>query len=378
MNQCKLEFNSLETIEIIDQLIYEDDACFNWTEDKMMQYQFELIKKAFTYHYNHCDDYRKYAETLEVCPEDIKVYKDLEKIPLITSSMFKIKDVITGDKDEVVKICTSSGTKGSISRVYRDETTLNRFLGSLQSTLDNIFNIDDALCFNLGPSTEEAGDLWFSYVLSVVDMIFPTENYVSEDVFNPQKVIEDLDKYFDNYENLIITGAPVMMLELINYMNNNHIKIKNSEKIFFITAGGWKRYTGKIISKKEFWDKISECFIGADERKFRDSLNMVELNTILPECEEKIKHIAPWVKILIIDPLTGKPVEDGETGVIAYLDPSAKSFPCFILTDDIGRISLNGKCKCGRFGQGLEILRRVKSIESRGCALKVDKRYANA
>lgn len=376
MSEYKLEFNALTDLDVIDQLIYEDEECFYWTEEKMKAYQLNLIKDSFTYHYNNCGEYKNYCTKFDFGPEDIRSYKDLEKIPLITSSMFKLKELITGNKEDVVKICTSSGTKGSVSRVYRDEITLNRFLGSLQSTLDNIFNIDDAFCFNLGPSTEEAGDLWFSYVLSVVDMIFPTENYVKEDIFSPHKVVEDLYKYQDKFENLIITGAPIMMLQLLEYLQENDIEIQNSEKIYFITAGGWKRFSGQSIPKADFFNKITKSFIGADESKFRDSLNMVELNTILPECQYKTKHIVPWVKIMIINPINGQVVEDGEMGLIAYLDPSAHSFPCFVLTDDIGRINVNGTCKCGRFGQGLEIIRRVKSIESRGCALKIDKRYA--
>ncbi len=374
----KIEFKLLNELSKLDDWIYQNEDCFLLDYDEIRSKQYEFISNAFKFHYENNEEYKEYSNNLNVNPKDIKGFDDLKKIPLVPSTMFKERDILSCKHNEIVKVCESSGTKGSISKVFRDEITLNRFLGNLQCSIDQILNLYDAFVINLGPSTEEAGDLWFSYAMNAVDMVFPTENAVVDGVFKPEDVIKFLMDNFFQYENIVVIGSPVMFLELINYMEDSNITIEDAEKIYFVTAGGWKRYSGEKISNEGLFKMIESRFIYAKADHYRDFLNMVELNTILTECEYHVKHIVPWVKIRIIDPVTQKDVQDGEYGLISYLDPSPTSYPGFILTDDIGRIVFNDGCRCGRHGQGLEMLRRVENIESRGCALKIDKNYATS
>ncbi|CCI20953.1 putative Long-chain-fatty-acid--luciferin-component ligase [Microcystis aeruginosa PCC 9809] len=373
-----IPFQSLNSIDLIDDLIYQCEDFFTWTQDQIQKIQTQLLAEAFSFHYNHSESYHKYCHNWEVTPQDVQEPNDLIKIPLVPSTMFKLRDITSCSPKDIVKVCTSSGTMGSISKIYRDETTLNRFLGSIRSSIDLLLNLDDAFCVNLGPSTEESGDLWFSYAISVVDLIFPSQNFVKDDVFYPDRAYQEIIKQHDKYENLVVIGAPIMFLELISYMEKHSLTVENSEKIYFVTAGGWKRFSGQAISRPVFEEKIGTSFRGSVREHFRDVFNMVELNTVLAECSHQIKHVVPWIKVLILEPRTLRSLPPGELGIIAYLDPSTTSYPGFILSDDFGRIVLEGKCPCGRTGQGIEIVRRIKSVESRGCALKIDKNYASS
>lgn len=369
-------FECLGELDELDDLIYQNNEYFNYDLEHIKTLQYQLISKSFAYHLKNNDDYFKYAKRIGVGLEDIKSFDDLYKIPLIPSTMFKLTKVSTAKEADIVKVCTSSGTKGSLSRVYRDESTLQRFLGGMQSIIDNMLELDDVFCINLGPNTGEAGDLWFSYVLSLIDMVFPTESFVVDGSFYPDKVFSSVIENKNYYENIVIIGAPIMFVELIDYAKKNGISIEHCENIYCITAGGWKRMQGKAIKQNELYEMLAERFKGLPLECFRDILNMVELNSIFCECEYRIKHVPLWVKVFVLDPFELKPVKDGETGVIAFLDSSASSYPGFVLTDDLGRIVLNGKCKCRRCGTGLEIIRRIENKESRGCALKIDKKYS--
>lgn len=371
-----LNFLDLKTLSFIDDLIYQNDECYHLPVDYINGIQTNLIRESFKYHYNKCQLYKNYCDKLKVGPDDIAGNDDLVKIPLIPSILFKDYNIMSCNPFEIVKTCTSSGTKGSISKIFRDEVTMERFMGSIQCCLDQMMNLDDAFCINLGPTTEEAGDLWFSYAMSLVDLIYPSEYFVIDDVFYPDNAYKKILEEKNNYENIILIGAPIMFLELVNYMEKNNLKIESCENFYFLTAGGWKRFSGSEIPKPEFIKMTKKFFINAQEKYFRDILNMVELNTVLPECELKVKHLPPWVKVMILDPIYLNPVKDGEYGLMAYLDPSTTSYPGFILTDDVGKIVVSGKCQCGRYGQGIEILRRIGRVESRGCALKIDKHYS--
>ncbi|MCP4130813.1 MAG: hypothetical protein GY754_07510 [bacterium] len=373
----KSSFVSLEGVPEIDQYIFQDEDIYHWDKKKIESVQYHLIKESVMHHYDHCPDYRAYCEKTGFIPSQITSFADLKLVPLIPTLIFKKRDILSVNEEDIEKNCMSSGTEGSTSTIYRDKKTLDRFLGTVDASVDQLFDLSEAIVFNLGPSTEEAKDLWFSYVMSITDIIFPTVNFVTGDTFYPEQVIEKLNKYRQNFKTLVITGAPVMYLQLFEYMKKEGISIPFGEQVFVVSAGGWKLFSGNAIPRNELINTIQYYFKGFQKNNFRDVFNMVELNSIIPECEHWVKHVQPWIKVLIIDPWTGLEItEKNKTGILAFLDPTPSSFPCFILSTDFGQIIHQDDCPCGRSGTGIKIVGRINRTDSRGCALKIDKKYS--
>jgi len=102
---------------------------------------------------------------------------------------------------------------------------------------------------------------------------------------------------------------------------------------------------------------------------------MVELNTVVLECSAKRKHVPPWLYVRARNAADLTVLDDCEEGVLSFLDGTAESYPAFILSDDIGAVVSNMKCECGRTTDVVEIRRRVRRIEERGCALRMSARY---
>jgi long-chain-fatty-acid---luciferin-component ligase len=267
----------------------------------------------------------------------------------------------------------SSGTQGSQSRVARDHVTLERFVGSTRTQIDLLLEPwDEAQVCNLGPDTGEANDLWFAYVMSILDLILPSTHYVHGDVFYPASVIADLQSLAADTQPIIV-GPPVLFLHLLDFMERRDIRLRlGACNGLIVTAGGWKRFNDEAIARHVLTERLVDRFGVAGPPQVRDAFNMVELNTVMLECENHRKHIPPWLVVLVRDPGTLEPVCDGAPGLISYLDPTANSYPGFILSDDFGRASQE-PCACNRTGPTLEIVRRVRRIESRGCALKMDR-----
>ena len=373
--QVVVDFKPLRSVGELDDLVFQAEDIYQRSSAERAQLQLRLIGEAFTHHFEHNPDYRAYCERLGVRPRRFTTLEDLGSIPLVTSTQFKLRDVLSCPRSQVVKVCVSSGTQGSTSRVYRDETTLCRFLGSVQSSVEDILGLDDAYCLHLGPSREEAGDLWFSYVMGTTHLIFPTENFVRGGEFDPAAVVRRFRQVRGSYENVVLVGAPVMFLQLAEYMAAQGLAEEDCGSVLMVTGGGWKRAGGKAIPRPQLEDLLGRHFRGVPRTHFRDFFNMVELNAVFPECEHHIKHAPPWIRLLVLDPRTLRPMPAGEMGLLAYLDPTPTSFPGFILTDDFVRLTLDGRCACGRQGQGVELIRRVSKVESRGCALKIDRSY---
>ncbi|MEM7676307.1 MAG: hypothetical protein AAF449_09930, partial [Myxococcota bacterium] len=122
-----IEFKPLERLDLLDDLIYQDEDIFSWSNEKAHEFQLLFISDAFKHHYTNSEKYKAYCDRLGVGPSDIKTVGDLGKIPLLPSGLFKETRVLSCPPTDVVKICESSGTRGTISKVYRDGDTLERF-----------------------------------------------------------------------------------------------------------------------------------------------------------------------------------------------------------------------------------------------------------
>jgi long-chain-fatty-acid---luciferin-component ligase len=139
-----------------------------------------------------------------------------------------------------------------------------------------------------------------------------------------------------------------------------------------VTAGGWKRSSSEEIDRDEFARRCARYLGLTDRRYVRDAFNMVELNTVLLECERGAKHVPPWLVLLSLDPEALTPTTPGRMGLLGFLDPLPTSYPGFVVSDDFVRLH-EGRCPCGRSGPTLEFCRRVELAEGRGCALTIER-----
>lgn len=367
---------SIGEVGLLDDWMFQREDVYHASTEEIERLKMEAIGAAVAHQFAHNAEYRRYCERLNFEPSTLRGLADLARIPLVTSSQFKLREVLTGPPESVVKTCASSGTQGSVSRVHRDETTLSRFFASIRVCVEQLLSVDDAFCLHLGPDRDEAKDLWIAYSMSVTDMMFPTENFVRDEVFEPERVVQRIRAARGRYEKVVLLGAPIMLLHLAEYMEEAGERFDDCDDIWVITAGGWKRFSGTSISPPELFGRLEQRFSGLKQSNFRDFFNMVELNLVIPECESGVKHAPPWLHLLVLSPETLQPVPNGEEGLLAFIDPTPTSYPGFILTDDFARISLDGECGCGRSGQGIEFVRRVNRGESRGCALKMDRTHA--
>jgi long-chain-fatty-acid---luciferin-component ligase len=139
-----------------------------------------------------------------------------------------------------------------------------------------------------------------------------------------------------------------------------------------ITAGGWKRATGSVVPRDELTDLVVSAFALPEGGQVRDCFNMVELNSVLFECEHQVKHVPPWLRVTARDPGTLEVLPSGAQGTLAFLDALPTSYPGFLLSDDFGTVRYGVACPCGRTSDVLDVTRRIQTVEARGCALKMD------
>ena len=332
-------------------------------------YTFSEIKKSFEFHYNSCDSYKDYCDLYKFTPTQLNRYDELCLIPQIPTSVFKSIDVCSVEIGSC-KCCKSSGTKGLVSKVYRNDETLWAFMNTAVKAIDKMydFTTENTVIYNLGPSIGEADDIWFAYATGFLNNIIETHYYMHNGILEIDNLINDL-KNSDLNKNIFLLGPPSLYIKVINYMDESGIKLSLPDNSYAFTAGGWKTKNEEIMTRETFSNLITD-FFNVKESHIFDIFNQVESNTLLFECKCHNKHVPAGFHVIVRDPKTFEKVEDGTKGVISFLDSSSNSYPAFVITDDIGYVT-NG-CECGYKGQVFHYVRRVKTVETKGCAMKMD------
>lgn len=365
-----MSFKSLIEEELVNIQLQLDEILKNRNLFKEVQQR--TIKNSFEHHLANNKQYKDYVLSVNAGVIDNKKF-EIEKIPLIPSSLFKKTNINMSSEKNIIKYCTSSGTLGTKSIVPRDEGTLANFLSSISATFPIFLGLEregNHKVFILGPSTEEAGDLWFSYVLSCMSLNYHTEFMEKNNNFDLNKTMNAICDAIDKSYEILIIAPPFRIVELADLICSTKRKIKLGRSSYIISAGGWKNRQQEAIENDEYIRKVRNAFDSETETFIRDSYNMVELNTVFNECEYGEKHVLPWIEVITRHPKTNHALKDDQVGILSFYDASALSYPGYILSEDFG-FTYNGKCKCGRTAKRIKVIRRMNNVEARGCALKM-------
>ena len=357
----------------VDEILMHPDP-YNMDLNEKNRLKLKAIKESFVYHYNNCEKYRIFCKSRDFSPDKLKGFSDLSKIPLLPIGVFKKYDLLSVDKQDISIIAKSSGTTGSVSRVYRDKITIDRLTKGVFKMVDWMTEGRKGFVGALVPPPGE-NDAW---IIQSSSMIFPkyfdrVEHFIRGgriDINYMMKILSDPDLPKPRH----LFGPPFAYLMLAEALQKNSITIKLDEGSLIVTGGGWKSFEDKSIPKDTFRGIVSRLF-SIPVQNIRDSLSCAEINSWITDCRCFKKHVPPWLHVSIRDPENpDEEVGVGEEGLIAYLDPLAHSYPGFILTDDVGKIIVeeNEVCECGSIGPCLhENVRRAKGAEARGCALRL-------
>jgi long-chain-fatty-acid---luciferin-component ligase len=366
---------SVNAIESIDQLLSASDV-YRTSPQQVAEVRLRQIKSSVEFHHDNHSGYGRYCARLGFDPTRLKSTDDLWRVPLLPSALFKRRDTSLrtptplAASDDALETM-SSGTQGSVSIVPRDNVTLMRFFASVSCGVREVLGVDDFATpvYNLGPSPEEAAHLWIAYVLAGASVVFNSRNYVTGGELQLARLTSELSRCD---RSLVVIGPPALLLDLAE---NTPATLRLQHDSLVVSVGGWKRAGARTIDREAFRRTVGSA-LGLAPEQIRDAYNMVELNSVIFECAHGRKHLPPWLYAAARHPRSLELLGDGEPGILSFLDPSAVSYPAFILSDDFGSVTRAASCSCGLRTDVLQIERRINRIESRGCALKMN--YASS
>jgi len=327
-----------------------------------------FLMQLSQHHYTHCISYKKMMDSVGFDIQKNHPYTDLPFLPV---RLFKMFDLMSVAKEEVVKTMTSSGTSGqAVSRIYLDRDTasnqtktltkiVSSFIGKQRVPMiiiDSESVVKDRNLF----SARGAGILGFSMFGS--KRLYALNEQME---LNIEEIQAFLEKH--NGERIFMFGFTFMVYQHFYKELVKKGLTLNLSNAVLIHGGGWKKLISESVSSEVFRQKLHEvCGINS----VHDYYGMVEqTGTIYMECECGHLHAPVFSDIIIRRAHDFSIADIGEKGIIQVLSILPASYPGHsLLTEDEGILLGEDDCACGRLGKYFKIVGRLKNAEIRGCS----------
>ena len=321
-------------------------------------------------HYESCGIYRSILDGLGKAPENGKI-TDYKSLPFIPVRLFKEYELLSTDRENIVKSVTSSGTTGQkVSKIFLDRETaaaqtkvltriVSDFIGSARLPMI-IIDTPSVIRNRAMFSARGAGILGFQ--IFGRDKFFALDDDMKLDA-------EGLSAFLEKHkgEKLFVFGFTFMIWQhFCEELRASGYRPDLSEAVM-IHGGGWKKLADKNISRDTFHSVLNElCGIS----RIHDYYGMAEqTGTICMECECGHLHSSVYSDIIIREPMDFSECPVGKEGIIQTLSLLPQSYPGHsILTEDRGVMLGEDGCPCGRRGRYFRVLGRMKNAEIRGCS----------
>jgi len=326
------------------------------------------LNRLSNFHYKNCFNFTKMMNGIGFKTGNEVNYT---KLPFLPVRLFKMYDLKSVEKNEIIKTMTSSGTSGqAVSKIFLDRITstnqtkvltkiVSSFIGIKRAPMiiiDSESVVKDRNLF----SARGAGILGFSMFGSKRIYALNDKMELNIDLIN-----EFLKE--NKEERIFIFGFTFMIYEhFYKELERLDLKFDLSNSVM-IHGGGWKKLINESVSSKIFRKNLNKvCGI----KSVHDYYGMVEqTGSIHMECEMGHLHTSVYSDIIIRRAHDFSIADIGEKGIIQVLSILPYSYPGHsLLTEDEGILLGEDNCSCGRFGKYFKIVGRLQNAEIRGCS----------
>lgn len=332
----------------------------------------DACKENFEYLYSHCDDYKKIANGLGIKgKEDIKSVADL---PVIPTMLFKQHDFRSGP---YLVMATSSGTSGKFSKIRFDFGAL---LKALKMSLiitrhHDVLSTKPCRYIVMGYKPHRSNKTAVTKTAYLTTFLAPavSRKFILQhtpDGYKPDfdGIIDALKKYENGRFPVRFMGFPSYTFFLFQILEERGISLKLPEGSKILLGGGWKQFYREAADKETFY-KLAYKTLGIKEENITEFFGAVEHPILYTDCPKHHFHVPVYSNIVIRDPDTLEPLDNGKVGLVNLITPIAKATPILsVMTDDLGVLHDSSECDCGCQAPYLEIIGRVAPENIKTCA----------
>lgn len=338
----------------------------------------DATRENVKHHIENCPDYRRILGNFSFDVSDIRTIEDIDKIPFIPTVYFKRHELVSMPQKKMAIKATSSGTSSGLKSMvgmgykdlYRGFRMIRRLFG-----YHKLWSLRRVNYFIFGYEPSKHTDVVIMKSANGFSKVAPAKKryYAIRWDKAHARFKVDLDYMKRNLIKaskkrypIRTIGFPAYTYFLLKEMRDEGIRLTMPKGSLVTMGGGWKEFYQEAVDKQAFYDLVSEV-LGIEEKNIIEFFGAVEHPVIFPDCEHHHMHIPIYSRVIIRDPDTFEPLENGRLGLINLLSPMNEATPLTsVMTDDLG--ILHEGCPCGLKAPWLEIVGRVGIKDIATCA----------
>lgn len=328
------------------------------------------VRENFSWHRNHCGEYRKIADGLGVSEENLTA----ENLPYIPTMLFKRRRL---SSSKPLIRATSSGTSGNFSIIGFEASGL---LCALKMTLKilrrrGLLSLRPCRYFIMGYKPHRSNRTAVTKTAFAATLMTPavSRKYIlkyENGAYKPDfdGMLRELVKASEKRLPVRFMGFPAYTYFLMKLMDERGIYVKLPKGSKIMLGGGWKQFYAEQPDKAGFY-ALAEKTLGISGENIIEFFGAVEHPVLYCDCKNHRFHVPAYSRVIIRSPDDLAPLSYGETGLCELITPMIKATPILaVMTDDLGILHKGGECGCGISAPYLEIIGRVAPENIKTCA----------
>lgn len=327
---------------------------------------FEELLRLTAFHEGACAPYARIVHAIGG-----SAAASLAELPYLPVSLFKTHYLASIAAESVFKTMTSSGTTGqAVSRVVLDRETAGLQTRALTSIMTSVLGPTRMPMIVIDtPNVVKDRTMFSARGAGVLGMLpFGRRHFYALDDemrLDVSGLVDFLDRY--NGQPVLMFGFTFMVWKhFLQAIRESGASIDLSQGVL-IHSGGWKKLQEESVGNVEFKQALRDA---TGLRRVHNFYGMVEqVGSVFLEGEDGFLYPPNFADVIIRDPRTWLPAQDGVPGVVEVLSVLPHSYPGHVLlTEDVGVVHGVGEPGSGWAGKQLEIIGRVPRSELRGCS----------
>ena len=354
---------------------------FKWKEPFAVKETEEVflraVKENCLFQYANCEEYRKILEHFDFKPEDLKEYKDIEKLPFLPTWVFKNYRLFSMPEIRMLIKATSSGTKGKFSKIGFEISGLWCGLKMVLKVgaYRKLFSIKPVHYIVLGYKPHKDNKTAVTKTAYGATLFTPALSRTFALKMNKGSYEPDLDGVIRAIQKHALGKFPVRFMGFPSYlyfvlrkMEEENISVRLPKGSKILLGGGWKQFYTEQVEKQVLY-ALAEKVLGVPETEIVEFFGAVEHPILYCDCPNHHFHVPVYSRVIIRDTETLEPVENGRAGLVNLITPMVAATPILsIMTDDLGILHEGSSCGCGIESPYLEILGRIGMKDIQTCA----------
>ncbi len=325
-----------------------------------------LALDLFAYQFENNPPFRRFSMQRERTPRTARSWRDIPAVPI---DAFKALTLSCCAAEDAARVFMTSGTTRQGVRGTSHHPTLAVYDASMTTNFKRRFmadrdRIDMAILF---PTEDAMPHSSLAHYLALAARHFGTANsryMLRDDGIDFARLFNALERAETTGEAYALLGASYSFVHLMDEMRRLGKSVALPEGSRILDTGGFKGQS-REAGLDDFYDQLSASF-GVPRARCVNMYGMTELSTQFYDWGNatcpSVKSGPHWIRSRVINPLTGRDVERGETGVLAHCDLAHFNIVSTILTEDAG-IEVEG---------GFLLLGRADGAEAKGCSMAVE------